>query len=83
MIMMRNKYHYIDLKLYYFHNKPNRRSKDSMSNFVQLSRILQREGLIGWLPKFAKPKNWRPLILAIDWFATKTCQPLTFGLPNP
>jgi len=83
MIMMRNKYHYIDLKLYYFHNKPNRRSKDSVSNFVQLARILQREGLIGWLLKFAKPKNWHAMILAIDWFATKTCQPLTFGLPNP
>ena len=41
MIMMRNKYHYIDLKLYYFHNKPNRRSKDCVSNFVQLARILQ------------------------------------------
>ena len=41
MIMMSNKYHYIDLKLYYFHNKPNRRSKDSVSNFVQLARILQ------------------------------------------
>ena len=63
MIMMHNKYHYIDLKLYYFHNKPNRRSKDSMSNFVQLARILQREGLIGWLLKFAKPKNWHAMIL--------------------
>ena len=42
MIMMRNKYHYIDLKLYYFHKKPNRRSKDSVSNFVQLAKILQR-----------------------------------------
>ena len=41
MSMMRNKYHYIDLKLY-FHNKPNWRSKDSMSNFVQHARILQR-----------------------------------------
>ena len=41
MIMMRNKYHYIDLKIY-FHNKPNWRSKDSVSNFVQLARILQR-----------------------------------------
>ena len=40
MIMMHNKYHYIDLKLY-FHNKPNWRSKGSMPNFVQLTRILQ------------------------------------------
>jgi hypothetical protein len=40
MIMMHNKYHYINLKLY-FHNKPNWRSKDSVSNFVQLARILQ------------------------------------------
>jgi hypothetical protein len=23
------------------------------------------------------------MILAIVWFATKTCQPLTFDLPNP
>ena len=41
MIMLCNKYHYIDLKLY-FDNKPNWRSKDSVSNFVQLARILQR-----------------------------------------
>ena len=41
MIMMHNKYHYTNLKLYYFHNKPNRRYKDSMSNFVQLARIMQ------------------------------------------
>jgi hypothetical protein len=40
MIMMRNKYHYIELKLY-FRNRPNWRSKDSMSNLVQLVRILQ------------------------------------------
>ena len=73
MIMMCNKYHYIDLKLYYFHNKPNRRSKDYVSNFVQLARILRRGGLIGWLQKFAKPKNWHAMILVIDWFATKTC----------
>ena len=42
MIMMHNKYHCIDLKLY-FHNKPNWNSKVSVSNFVQLARILQRE----------------------------------------
>ena len=41
MIKMRNKYRYIDHKLY-FHNKPNWRSKDSVSNFVQLARILHR-----------------------------------------
>ena len=41
MIMMSNKYHYIGLKLY-FHNKLNWRSKDSVSNFIQLARILQR-----------------------------------------
>ena len=39
MIMMHNKYHYIDLKLY-FHNKMNWRSKDYVSNLVQLTRIL-------------------------------------------
>ena len=41
MIMMHNKYQYIDIKLYYFHNKPNQTPKDSVSNFVQLARILQ------------------------------------------
>jgi hypothetical protein len=38
--------------------------------------------MIGWLLKFAKPKIWQAIILAISWLATKTCQPLTFGLPN-
>ena len=40
MIIMHNKNNFIDLKLYYFHNKPNRKSNDSVSNFVQLARIL-------------------------------------------
>ena len=39
-------------------------------------------GLIGWLPKYAQTKIWQAMIMAIIWFATKTCQLLTFGLPN-
>jgi hypothetical protein len=38
--------------------------------------------MIGWLPKFVKLKIWQAMILAIIWLATKTCQSLTFGLPN-
>ena len=39
-------------------------------------------GLIGSLPKFSMPKMWQAMILASIWFATKTCQTLTFSLPN-
>jgi len=41
------------------------------------------KGLIGWLLNYDKPKIWQAMILTIIWFAAKTCQPLTFGLPNP
>jgi len=39
-------------------------------------------GLIGWLPKYAKPKIWHAIILPFVWFTTKTCQPVTFDMAN-